>query len=96
MIYIRWAFWKIYYFFQPEPKDFHTLINKGIRTRPPWWKFEPNVWYNESGKMWHIWFNDDMCYSEFREMKVDVSISRKTGKIVGLVVYDWQLGKKND
>ena len=51
-------------------------------------KFSPQIYRNEDGKMWEIYFKDEDGYVESREMRVKAQISRETGEVVGIKILD--------
>ena len=55
-------------------------------------KFKPCVIRNDSGKMHHVYLSDEDAYVEKRNMDLDVYVSEKTGKIVGVKIFDESLG----
>lgn len=61
-------------------------------------KFSPQIYRNEDGRMWEIYFKDEDGYAEAREMRVKAHISRETGEVVGIKILDEFLkeSKKHD
>lgn len=90
--YGEWLFWKTYYLFKPIEQDVVDYLERMIRTRPPWWKFEPNLRRNEVGKQWEIYFDNDYQYVTTIDLNVEAYIG-EDGEIKGLVVYDETLRK---
>ena len=86
--YIKWGFWTLIYFFRPVTKEFGNYLKMGERTRPPWWKFKPNLWYNKDGKEWEIFFTEEQSHVEHRIIQVEARIGMETGNITGLIIYD--------
>ena len=86
--YLRWLGWMLYYLPRRRPKELGPWLIRAERTRPPWWKFKPNVWHNDHGRQWEVYFKDDMDFCRIQTMQVDAHISQETGEIVGLTIYD--------
>lgn len=86
--YARWAFWSAWYLFHRTPNELGAWLVRSERTRPPWWTFKPTVWHNDHGRQWEVYFKDDPDYCRIQTMQVDAHISRDTGEIVGLTIYD--------
>ena len=61
-------------------------------------KFSPQIYRNEDGRMWEIYFKDEDGYVEARDMGVKAQISRETGEVVGIKILDEFLkeSKKHD
>jgi hypothetical protein len=85
---IIWMFWNVAYLFRPKPTTLMQYVQKGMRTRSPWWKFKPNVWHNRDGKQWHITFEDERNHTKEGSLKCRVHIGVESKRIVGLTVYD--------
>lgn len=51
-------------------------------------KFSPQIYRNEDGRMWEIYFKDEDGYVESRDMRVKAQISRETGEVVGIKILD--------
>ena len=88
---VKYMFWNLLYKFRPSPKNGEELIKMLMRTRNPFSKFEPHLYRNEEGKMWQIYFKDEIDYVETRTIKVEAHISRETGHVVGFNVWDEEL-----
>ena len=61
-------------------------------------KFSLQIYRNEDGRMYEIYFKDEDGYVEDREMRVKAQISRETGEVVGIKILDEFLkeSKKHD
>lgn len=88
-----WLFWTVFYSVRPRERDFDKYMKRTIRTSWPWWKFKPNVSYNEDGRMWHVHLANESSYTAVRTIKVPVYISEETGKIVGLNLSNYILSE---
>ena len=88
-----WLFWTVSYSVRPRERDLDKWLKRTQRTWWPWWKFKPNVLYNEHGRMWQIYLSDELSYTAMRTIKVPVHISDETGKIIGLDLSDYVLSE---
>lgn len=94
MSYVRWFLWTLWYLPQPKPREFQAIMRRMIRLHRPWWKFRPYVWHSDDGNQWEVCFSGDNDYCIGHEMlKVRVSVSRDTGQVVSLRIYDEELKK---
>lgn len=93
--FLAWLFWRTFYLgrVQSRRKPLEVWFRRLDRTRWPWQKFKPHVWYNDDGNQWHVYFTDERCYVESRELRVKAYIGDDTGDIVGLTIYDETLRK---
>jgi hypothetical protein len=68
------------------------VLLRSRRTWWPWRKFTPSVYYNDVGGFWHVWFADEShTTADTLYDIVDVYLSEKSGRIVGLRIYDQDL-----
>lgn len=88
---LKYLFWKTVYCFRPRPKTFNGVMLKMTRCWSPWWKFKPHCFHNDDGGYWEVWFENDSGYSERRTINVSAHISRETGRVVGVQIYDEDL-----
>jgi hypothetical protein len=92
---LKWIFWSAFYAFRRQPKDMFTYLVRGERTRVPWWKFEPCVWHNKDGNMWHVRLTDEEDYvvSWDRQLRVSVHLGLDGHTVVGFDVFDESLNE---
>ena len=83
-----WAFWSVVYLFRRQPTDLDRYLLRITRTSLPWWRWKPNVFRNEDGRMWEVQLTNEATYSERRTLTIDVKVSMETGRIVGLDLWD--------
>lgn len=89
---MRWLFWRVVYLFRPQPKELLPYLLRGERLRPPWWKFEPYVWHNPDGMMWHVYLADERSYTRpDQTLRVELHIGEESGRVVGFNVFDESL-----
>lgn len=88
MKYIKWGFWTLIYLFRPIPQELGSYLQKGERTRAPWWRFKPCIYHNDDGKQWEIWLEHEQGYVEKKTIPVEVCIGMDSGRIVGITIFD--------
>lgn len=90
--FLLYLFWNLLYLPQRRPRDFTAYIERSIRTRWPWRKFRPNIWHNDDGGFWEIYFSNERAHSAAGvRIPVDIQYCVDTGKVTGLIVYDSDL-----
>ena len=85
---LTYLFWKVHYACRPAPTSLESHVQRGIRTRLPWWKFRPVVFRNNEGSMWHIYLTEERSYTKRGMIEVDIHIGQDSGDIVGFNVWD--------
>jgi len=88
LAYLRWLWWWLAYAFVPQPNDFVKYIERGMRTRPPWWKFKPYAYHNDDGRQWEVRLENEQSYTETGSISAEIHRSQETGRIVGFTVWD--------
>jgi len=89
---LRWVFWHIVYAVRPRPKEVEAYLACMNRLRSPWWRFKPSVYHNPDGKMWHVYLDNESTYTvPHRCFRVDLHVGEKSGRIVGLDIWDESL-----
>jgi hypothetical protein len=92
MRWLRWLFWSSIYAFQPTPKGLLSYLRRGMRCRPPWWKFKPHIFRNEDGKMWQVFLTDEASFTIPRQrLPVEIHMGMDSNQIVGFNVFDEHL-----
>lgn len=91
---IRWLFWSAYYGIFGYPKTLDAYINATMKTWNPWRRFKPSLYHNDDLREWQVWFEDDLPYCCRETMSLEVFRSDRTGRIVGLKVWDELLAPK--
>ncbi len=88
-----WLFWRAVYLFDfRRPAIEYWWLVKSERLRSPWWKFRPNVFHNEPGKMHEVRLDNESSYTEARRtITVDVHVGHGSGRIVGFDIWDEDL-----
>jgi hypothetical protein len=90
--YLRWIFWKGYYAAAGMPTAIGPAWMKWAeRTRPPYWKFKPNLYRSEEGRRWEVTLDGESDYSQRGSIKCDLHIGRDSGRIVGFSINDEDL-----
>lgn len=87
---IRWIFWNVVYrilhlFYRH--RSLTGLVVELDRTRSPWWKWEPDIFYNEAGQLWEIWFENDSSWAQTENVRLTVHRAQSDNRVVGLIVY---------
>lgn len=87
--YLKWLFWTVVYAFRRRPKGFFSILKKALRCRRPWWKFRPSVYHNDEGREWEVFLaNEDTYTRRCCIPDCEVAISRETGHVIGVTLYD--------
>lgn len=90
--FIRWLFWNVVYVGRHQPGELGAYLDRRMRCRWPWKKFNPSVYHNDDGNEWHVYLSGERSYTRARQaLKVDLHIGMETGQIVGFDVWDENL-----
>lgn len=87
--FLSYFFWNLGYCFRLEEKDFGAFLLRSNRTRWPWKKFRPSVWYNEDGRQWEIYFTNERSYAVLNnQLSVELHVGMETGRVTGLTIWE--------
>lgn len=53
--------------------------------------FKPYIWKNPDSPQYHIYFSDEMSYTERRWVLVDAHIGQDSKRIVGITIHEQDL-----
>ena len=72
---IKWLFWKLWYFTfeDPQKMNMREFIEMLIRTRSPFWKFEPSVIRDSHGDGWVVCFRESTENTYTQDMQITVA-----------------------
>lgn len=93
MRYLLWLYWNLHYALRGYPKTFQSFMLAMSRLRHPYWTFEPFIYYNEAGKQWEIWFEEEHCIAEgynepLSKLRGHYYRGDKSDRIVGIIIYE--------
>lgn len=88
--YAAWIFWNVLYgMWFWRKRELTREIIAMDRTRRPWWKFSPNVFWNKDGRFWEVYFTDESCYSCWgQKLSCELMRAQDGDHIVGLILYE--------
>ncbi len=90
---IVWMWWWVWYTFIHNPKNLKDCL---IRDGRLWMRkdFKPYLYRQNERGIWFIWLHNNASYSERRTLEVDCEVCLKTGRVIGLKLFDSQLMPK--